>query len=194
MATVNGLRLDDRLISFDFSPSIGINARQVDKFGMDIRSFREPLRRSIQQVMIPSFHKNFQAEGRPAWAPLAASTVETRGSAHPILQRSGRLRRRITQLARWDITNTAASIKDLPGDISYGAFHQGGVAGLEVGTLTEERDNISGARMTKLSTIGAIPQRQFVMIQDTDAAAIHEVFGNWLDERAAAAGINLRGG
>jgi len=34
----------------------------------------------------------FAAEG-PGWAPLAESTVRQRGSAHPILQRSGSYRR-----------------------------------------------------------------------------------------------------
>jgi hypothetical protein len=32
------------------------------------------------------------------------------------------------------------------------------------------------------------------MFQDQDAAAIGKIFADWMDERAAAAGINLRGG
>ena len=63
-----------------------------------------------------------------------------------------------------------------------------------MGVFTEERDSVSGARMTKLSSIGGIPQRRFVMFQDEDEAKIGNVFANWLDECAAAVGINLRGG
>jgi hypothetical protein len=66
-------------------------------------------------------------------------------------------------------------------------FHQAGVEGIEVGVL-------SGKGQISVGTMGGMPQRRFVMFHDEDADRIHEVFGDWLDQRAAAAGINLRGG
>jgi phage gpG-like protein len=185
-----GLRLDPKLISFTFTPSIGINARQVNKFSVDIRSFREPLKRSVQQVMIPSIMANFAAEGRPSWQQLADSTVETRGSAHPILQRSGKLKKAMSALARWSISETAATIKDLPADVAYGGVHQAGAAGTEIGVLGGRSATEMG-RETVVGISGGVPQRQFVMFQDGDAEAIDLIFLRWLEERAARAGLPL---
>jgi phage gpG-like protein len=164
---VNRLRIDEGL-QMRFSPSIGISARNLDKFGMDIRSFREPLKRSIQQVLAPSFRKNFDAQGRPVkWAPLAEFTVEKRGSSEPILDRSGLLKRTIQQLNIWSLDSEKAAITDLPQKIWYGKLHQAGSKGTGKATFS-------------------FPERPFVLIQGEDYDAIEEVFLKWIEERAIA--------
>jgi phage gpG-like protein len=163
---VKGLRIDIGL-QLQFKPSIGISAKNLDKFGMNIKSFREPLKRSIQQVLAPSFKKNFDMEGRPAsWEPLAEFTIEQRGSAGPILNRSGLLKRTIQQFNIWSVDTQKAAIVDLPSKVWYGKLQQAG--------------SIKGA---------ALPARPFVLIQDPeDYDGIEEVFGKWLQERAIASG------
>jgi phage virion morphogenesis protein len=50
-----------------------------------------PLMRSIAGFAHDRAEENFSQEGRPKWEPLSPVTVEKRGSAHPILQRTGSL-------------------------------------------------------------------------------------------------------
>lgn len=158
---VRGLRVDVDL-QFEFRPSIGISARSMIVFGMDIRSFRVPLKRSIQQVIAPSFKKNFEAGGRPErWMPLADYTVEVRNSSQPILVRSGLLKRTMSQLNIWTIDTTKAALLDLPPKIWYGKIHQFG--------------NIDNNT----------PARPFAVLQDDDWDGIEDVFARWLAERAA---------
>lgn len=206
---LSGLRLDEGIVSFSFSPSIGILARDVDKLGIDIRSFREPLTRAIKEVMIPSIRKNFDSEGRPSWEPLAEATINIRddqGSGGSILNRSGRLRRRMLQQTRWTITQEAASIQDLPNDIWYGRIHQEGLGGIRtrVGKTLKANPGMSPAQASKrvmagidrdilsgkahTHTTSNIPARPFVMFQDEDIDGVYEVFQKWLEERAFRAG------
>src|SRR5690606_29929622 len=100
-ASVSGLRIDGSIpgvqLGFTFSPTIGIVAKNVDKLGLDIRSFREPLKRAIQQVVIPSIRTNFDSGGRPAWEPLSEATLRWRqargiGGTAPLIA-TGALRR-----------------------------------------------------------------------------------------------------
>lgn len=166
-----GVRDDLIGLGWSFEPSLAITASQLDKLGIDIRSFKEPLKRCVQQVMAPSFRKNFDAEGRPdAWEPLAEWTVEYRElkgftGDGPILNRTGLLKRTMQQLNIWTINTTTASLQGLPDKIWYGAIHQAGYAG--------------GGKAN------AIPQRQFALLQDEDFDAIEKIFEDWLDERIA---------
>jgi phage gpG-like protein len=125
------LRLDIiTSVKWEIRPSVGIVAKDVDRLGLDIRSFREPLIKIVRLVMIPSIKKNFSSGGRPPWEPLAADTVKARGySAWPILERTGRLKRRATQLSIWDIGLTSATVRSLPSDVFYGYYHQAGGGG-----------------------------------------------------------------
>lgn len=158
---VRGLRIDVDM-QFTFRPSLGLSARRLDRLGLDIRSMREPLKRSIQQVLAPSFRANFVAGGRPIpWEPLADFTVEQRGNSEPILVRSGLLMRTISQLSIWSIDMHKAALLDLPRKIWYGKLQQAG------------RDDQN------------LPARPFVMIQDDDYDKIERVFQVWLAERIA---------
>lgn len=147
---------------------MGLMARGVDTMGLNIKSFREPLKRSIQQVLAPSFRKNFEAEGRPEpWVPLSEVTINMRDAAGPILVRSGLLKRTIQQFNIWTVDRTKAAILDLPEKIWYGKVHQGGY----------------GYGRKSQSRAAGIPARPFVMIQEEDYAAIDKVFEKWLEER-----------
>jgi phage gpG-like protein len=189
-------------IGFDFEPSIGIIAKALDKLGMDIRSFREPLTQSIRQVMMPSIRKNFDAGGRPeTWEELAPYTVMKRGSTGPILIRSGRLRKVASSFSIWHITTTAASVQSLPSKAWYGHLHQAGYGGFarfvhaaksELGP-TARPSEITRRSYELMDAEGAgpkgqakmeLPQRQFVLFQEEDIDDIQEVFFDWMSARA----------
>lgn len=188
-----------------FGPTLGIAAGRVAKLGLDIRSFREPLLRSIREVMVPSIRRNFDEGGRPAWEPLADDTVERRdGESEPILVRSGSLRRVASQINIWDITTTSAVIRDLPQAVWYGKVHQAGYEGNSMAALVKKHSGdvvaASAAHTAKITAAissgtqlaqGAvsIPARPFLVFQDEDDAAINAVFDAWLEERITLAGF-----
>lgn len=163
IAPGGGARFYGRLLKFDFRPTIGISAARVDKFDLDIRSFREPLQRVVKLVMIPSFQANFAAGGRPIpWASLAPDYAErTRGNMDAvddhILVLTGRLQRTMGQLNIWDFSKTTATIKGLPTRVWYGAVHQAGA--------------------------GVVPQRIFALFQQEDIPKAQKIFELWLMER-----------
>ena len=162
-------------LGFSFTPTMAVTASAFDKMGLDIRSFREPLKRSIQRVIAPSIGQNFVSNGRPeTWAPYAANTIQTKANdpqnqygPEDMLRRSGLLWRTMQQYNIWSVSTVEAAILDLPEKIWYGALHQAGYT----------------ARGT------AVPARQFALFQERDMDAIQEVFANWLEERALAAGV-----
>jgi phage gpG-like protein len=186
-------------VDFEFHPSIGMIASRIDKLGMDIRSFKEPLTRAVVQVMIPSFKMNFASEGRPAWEELAPFTVERRkGRDHPILFRSGKLKKVATSRGIWTISQNGAVITSLPGSVWYGAIHQAGIGGFgnrltaarkKLGEGARGRD-VVGEAYDSMDEAGgdkrgvaAIPARPFIMFHEEDEYAIQEVFFDWLEER-----------
>lgn len=191
MAPVKGLRIDEGLLSFDFKPSIGIVAKGVATFGVNVKSFREPLKRIVQQVMAPSFRANFDQGGRPdPWEPWSDATIEIMSNmdtpSRAILERSGKLKKTVQQLNIWTITETSASIRTLPQKVWYGYLHQSGF------TVQMPGGNQVGQRVAGVFISGAsfnIPARPFIMIQDEDYDAIERVFSKWLDERLLAAGL-----
>lgn len=149
----------------DFQPSPAIIAADLHRMAGDVGSFKEPLTRAVKEVMIPSFQQNFSQGGRPAWQPLAEYTVQVRGSASPVLIRSGRLQRTMGRVNIWTITDQHAVIERLPQDVWYGNIHQ------------------SGNRKKMV-----IPARPFALIQPEDEEKIVQIFDEWLGERAAKAG------
>lgn len=157
-------------ISVEMIPSPIILAGQFDTFSANIKSFKEPLKRSIQKVIAPSIRKNFASEGRPSWDPLTDKTIANRAyegyGSGPILQRSGALMKVAGQFNIWTINGPAgeAYIADLPSRVWYGKIHQGGI-GLDA------------------FDSGSIVARPWAMIQPEDGPEIEEVFLDWLDER-----------
>lgn len=195
---LRGLRIDPSITaamlpSISFSPTIGITARRIDKLGMDIRSFHEPLKRSVQKVISPSLRQNFDSGGRPnPWEPLADDTPQIQErifhrGPHPILVKSGLLRRTAGQLNIWTITRESAIIKDLPQKVWYGKLHQSGARGssARVGkrSLREIVNAAKRGEAHKGREFKTIPARPFIMLQDRDIKDIGVVFDKWLGER-----------
>jgi phage gpG-like protein len=182
-------------LNFSFKPTMAMSAKAFDKLGMDIRSFRVPLKRSIQEVIAPSINKTFLAHGRPeTWTPYADDTVRMKMSdpknkygSNFILMRSGLLWSTMQQLNIWTITTTQAAILDLPEKIWYGALHQGGFgqsgsamfAQLGGRFATPEEIKASGGK-----AFVHIPARPFAVLQDPqDLDGIAKVFDLWIAER-----------
>jgi phage gpG-like protein len=199
-STINGVRVDSMVdLGFSFKPTLAMSARAFDKMGLDIRSLREPLKRSVQRVIAPSIGQNFLANGRPeGWAPYADDTIQMKMNdpknkygAEDMLRRSGLLWRTMQQYNIWTVTTTQAAILDLPDKIWYGALHQAGY-GMRASEVRPARGLFASPE--ELRAMGGkgsvyIPARPFAMIQDQDLDKIQEVFGDWLQERAVAAGV-----
>jgi phage gpG-like protein len=167
-------------VSFDFEPSIGVLANQMQKFGLEFEHLREPLFLSISKVMIPSFRANFAAEGRPPWDELSVETAKRRGASHPILRRTGRLEKDATSTKRWYITDTGAAIKDWPSSSWYGRLHQAGY-GMASKASVAKQTSRSAAKTV-------IPARPFIMFQEEDPEKIQAIFMEWMTAKAAAYG------
>jgi phage gpG-like protein len=171
------------LIDVDIVPLPIILVGQFEALAASVRSYHEPLKRSIQQVVIPSIKKNFDVGGRPSWPVLAPATLVFRGElkstssldalsagfGSEILVRSGKLRRAAQALARWTITRDEAYAGGAwPGSVWYGPLqHTGFIGG-------------HGAET---------PPRPFMMIQEEDMPKIEEVFVQWFKERLIATGF-----
>jgi phage gpG-like protein len=183
MATINiggaagSVRGVGGLLDFEFQPSIGILANRMAAFGATFDNLREPLVKSVQKVMIPSFRANFAAEGRPSWTPLSDVTVKRRGGeTGPILRRTGRLERDATQTKIWKFTNTAASIQTWPESSWYGVLHQGGYGSAGKATVAKQTSKGAAAFV--------IPARPFIMFQEEDVPKIQEIFAEWMTKKA----------
>lgn len=153
------------LVDVGFYPTLEVFGASIFEFGLDIRSFKEPLKRSIQQVVAPSFQKNFEVGGRPTWEPLAESTIEyktSKGFELSPLIRTRNLQKIAGQLNIWTITQFEAFVSQLPGAL-YGRFHQWGTM--------------------------FMPARPFMNIQEEDQENIDAVFEKWIQERLIARGF-----
>jgi phage gpG-like protein len=204
-AAANGLRIDAipagaAIPGVTFSPTLGLTTRRIDKLGMSIRSFHEPLKRSVQEVIIPSIRANFDTEGRPSWEPLSEATYEIAErmgrTIQSILVSSGRLRGAATALARWDIGREAAIFRSLPGFVWYGALHQAGTSGRAAagGARTAAQMRRTMAAGGGGRPVSSIPARPFVMLQERDTEEIRKVFAKWLGERIDRAWPRTLGG
>jgi phage gpG-like protein len=157
-------------------PTPLILIRDFDKLGLDIRSFRVPLERSVREVLSPSLQENFLVGGRPTWAELSGYTIEKKEryfptSAYSPLVASGKLERVAGQLNLWTINGPAgeAYIGKLPDRVWYGVPQQEGFVGGNNATT---------------------PARPWALIQPDDIPRVEEIFEQWLDERLVANGFS----
>ena len=216
-AVYGGLRFDRVLYAgWEFSPSIGMVAKDIDLLGLELSSFIEPLEAAIA-YMSQSIAMNFAEEGRPdKWEELNEYSVKVRGSDHPILVRSGRLKDVATSFSIWTVTPTAATIRSLPEFVWYGALHQEGFGSLNnvarsilrnavkegadpriftpenvekmAKALLEGRVKLKNPRQ---ATKVVIPARPFIVFQDPeDIDAIQEIFVEWMEAAANRVGRN----
>lgn len=148
-----------------FYPQALVVAEDIDKLKKKLRSFREPLNESLRKVVIPSIRTNFDVEGRPPWAPLAAETVRRRkGSAHPILYRKGTLKKRATQVNIWKVESDKMYVNGLDRRVFYAKYHQGGTS--------------------------KMPSRPFMVFQRQDVTAIERIFKTWLNRKMRESRFN----
>jgi phage gpG-like protein len=167
-------------LEFEFRPSIGILANRMNAFAAELNNLREPLVKSVQKVMIPSFRANFAAQGRPSWEALSPVTVQRRGASGPILRRTGRLERDATQTSLWHFTDTAASIQSWPSSSWYGALHQAGYGQASKASVKQQTSRGAAAF--------TIPARPFIMFQEEDEPKIREIFMEWMEKKAVEYG------
>lgn len=196
---------------WDLKPSIVIAARDINKLGLDIQNWREALEESVLEVMMPSIAKNFMMEGRPVeWEPLALYTQKIRGSARPILYRTGSLERAATSFSIWTFSDTGATIKGLPAHVWYGAVHQEGYGSIwqkatklagkgadrvDIMNLANQIFRQAGSapgKYAKRESQIVIPQREFVLFQDDDIEDIQMIFANWMEDLADRVGRGWR--
>lgn len=178
-----------------FTHGAMVYAKLIDRLGMQFTSWKEPLRQSLNQVVVPSIHQNFAAQGRPRWKALKRSTVQDRlmkgYPRGPILQRSGRLKRGATRKNIWEI-------RPLPGSkgadilrmrvnyfnqlVPYGQFHQGGArravktfgSVLSITSFETGRDILVTTESEKFES--KLPARPFIQIQQAEIVEIHSIF------------------
>lgn len=189
--------MTQRSITFHFEPSVAIIARKYDTLGHNLKDFRTPLRRSINEVIIPSIQMNFHKHGRPRWARLEENTVANKGGNMVPLQRSGRLMNTMKSSKLWTITRNTAYLADLPQSIWYGKVHQAGLGAHDVQDEYEYGASSTGRASDTSSVIGrfnegeegSIPPRPFVMIQPQDEDNIERVFEIWMEEQIIKAGL-----
>lgn len=144
-----------------FNRDAFILAADLDRLGFDIRSFKEPLTKSVKQVIIPSIRENFESGGRPDWEQLAVATIATRlrqgYGIWPPLTKTEALKKKATAIGIWTIDRQSAIMNEPR--IKYAKYHQTGT--------------------------GKMPQRAFAMIQSEDEDRVETIFRLWLEERIA---------
>ncbi len=149
------------------TPEPTILATKIATFQYSIRSFREPLDRSVRQVMIPGIQDSFDQEG-PGWEPLADSTRRIKqklGLNRGILRRTGALERSATRLARWNITSYMAYFGALPPNVRYGYPLDSGFINARTHTF--------------------VPAREFIKFDSDQRELVADIFDSWVDERIA---------
>lgn len=115
-----------------------------------------PLMMSIAEELRGAVEENFEAQGRPAWAPLSETTKSRRrGEGAKILQDSGQLASSIT--VSHDATNAAVGTNKV-----YGPTQQFGAKKGEFGVTKR------GAPIPW----GDIPARPFLSVTEEDKEAI----------------------
>jgi len=172
-------------IEVDMDPSLAFLIASFNKLGLDIRSFKEPLHRSIKEVMSPSLRQNFDSGGRPKkWKKLRPATIAKktwlgqRAPESPLIG-TGRLRTVVGQIGIWQINGPEgyAAINTLK-DADYGLYHQEGAEGTPIGIINK----VTG--VIEEGMFGGLPERPFLLFQKKDEADIERIFIRWFQERA----------
>ena len=144
-------------IGENFYPQVLLTVEAIEKLDISFRDFTEPLKASLNEVIIPSIATNFAVEGRPPWQQLAEYTIEIRGVAHPILNESGNLLSAATNAENWMVTRDDVSMVGIDNEVPYAKYHQNGTINM--------------------------PAREFINYQPEDLDNIEKLFGKWVDEK-----------
>lgn len=125
--------------------------------------FRQPLQRSIREVLIPELEHQFDVGGDPAWAGLAEVTIEKKqrqGRNNGILQETMKLRKAVTAYDRWRVRDDEAIFSGLPGYAHYGVYHLSG-------------------------TVNMVP-RDWARWSNNTTFRVAGIFDDWLDDKIKA--------
>jgi len=98
--------------------------RNLNAMAAQAVNMRGPLS-DAADLVLQSNELSFNVEG-PGWAPLADSTVQRRGSAHPILEHSGRMKRSLTRRGGESRIRIQGDLLSIGSKVPYAAFHQTG--------------------------------------------------------------------
>jgi phage gpG-like protein len=218
-AAIDMIRFDRAITSFEFQPSLGIVAKRLTQFGEEFSDMRDPLKKSIKDVMTISILENFISGGRPDWEELAYDTLKRRakeGSGTMILVRTGNLAEVASSEGVWSVGKQSATIRDLPDRVWYGKIHQAGLAGSQFAagnwfkkyqaaarkSLGPDEDDAEVDKLAykmfdkRLLSHGPapkgapeIPARPFAVFQDEDIDAIENIFVDWIEEKVREAGL-----
>lgn len=140
-------------------PQLRATEQALENMRREFRNFREPLKRSVRQVLVPGIKLNYRVEGRPPWLPLAPETVRRRkGKAHPILVRTGLMRRRSTQINVWHVDRHRAWPRFIDFKATYARYHQGGTS--------------------------RMPARPIMVWHELEIQMIEDIFLDWMEEVA----------
>lgn len=183
-ASVNrGLALD-----FSFVPSLKVVAGRINTLGTGVSSFKEPLRRAVKEVVIPSIRTNFEVGGRPPWEPLSPSTAEIRSrlggnyTGRPLIK-TGALFAAMASTALWRVSDVQATLPGLPANLWYGYVHQEGYGGKGGGRSAKGKSfQQIVASASKEMPVSAIPARPFAVLQPEDEDDIGDIFMEWLGD------------
>jgi phage gpG-like protein len=216
---IGAIRFDRAITSFDFKPSLGIVAKRLESFAEELGDMREPLQKSVRDVMTISILENFMSGGRPKWEHLAPSTIAKRqkeGSGSMILVRSGSLADIASSEGVWSIGRQTATIRNLPDRVWYGKIHQAGLDGGSFGggkwfkkyqdaarkslgaeAEPDEVDSLAMKIFDKRTlqhgaaprASSSIPARPFVLFQDEDIDDIELIFVEWVEDKVREAGL-----
>ncbi len=203
------------LTPFDpyFQAATYVYAGNVDRLGAQFRSWKEPLMKSLIEVVMPSIKANFRAGGRPKWQPLSRVTIKERlrkgFPRGPILVRTGNLRKVATSRQIWVVEPQFRG----PGSdalillqmylnqrVPYARYNQ-------IGTAKELDSNKKWSTFLEatISRGGGVfppegfearqeynpflakwhtPARPFIMIQTEDEIEIYGIFSEYLYQKA----------
>lgn len=214
-ATLKGLGSFDNVLAanvpalkISFEPTLVISAGRIDRLGVDIRSFREPLTKVVKEIIIPSIGANFDAEGRPSWEKHSEGTIDIRerlgNPAGKILNSTGKLKKGAMQFNNWQIGKATAVMANLPARVWYGNIHQKGYEGKSMAARVVAAGGSKNKALHKaisdaisngsrIHEAASIPARPFVMLQDEDRDAIAEKFIEWLGDRVRRAWPSVGG-
>lgn len=150
----------------------GDGAKRLDALAQANTDFT-PLMLEVSEFLLDRVQENFEQEGRPAWTPLKASTIEQRKKAGhwpgKILQRSGSLAASFS--AEHDATSATVGTNK-----EYATTQQFGAKKGEFGATSR------GAPIPW----GDIAARDMFTITDDDREALLEIVADY--ERRTAAG------
>ena len=154
-------------VHWDWDPVHGpkLAATKMAALEISIRAggFRQPLQRSIREVIIPELEHQFDVGGDPSWPPLHDVTIAKKqrlGRDNGILQETMKLRKAVTAQERWRVRDDEAIFTGLPGYAYYGMYHLSG-------------------------TVNMV-QRDWARWSNNTISSVANIFDDWLDDKIRA--------